>query len=64
MSKIPKKNVFQVILTSNGKRIKTLYSCASEMLVNKKFKELVQENKEIRFPVRYINIGKLVDANY
>ena len=64
MSKRPRKNVFQVILTSNGKRIKTIYSCASEMLVNKKFKELVQENKAIRFPVRYINIGKLVDANY
>ena len=62
--KIPKKNVFQVILTSNGKRIKTIYSCASEMLVNKKFKELLQKNNEIRFPVRYINIGKLVEAHY
>jgi hypothetical protein len=34
------------------------------MLVNKKFDELVSKNKEIRFPVRYINIGKLVDAKY
>jgi len=64
MSKRPKKNIYHIILTSNGKQIKTLYNCASEMLVNKKFDELVSENKEIRFPVRYINIGKLVDAKY
>ena len=64
MSKKHKKNVFQIILTSNGKRIKTIYSCASEMLVNKKFEELLSENKKIKFPVRYINIGKLVSANY
>ena len=64
MSKRPKKNVFHIILTSNGKMIKTLYNCASEMLVNKKFEELITENKKVRFPVRYINIGKLVNANY
>ena len=64
MSKRPKKNIYHIILTSNGKQIKTLYNCASEMLVNKKFDELVSKNKEIRFPVRYINIGKLVDAKY
>lgn len=64
MSKRPKRNVFHIILTSNGKMIKTLYNCASEMLVNKKFEELIAENKNIRFPVRYINIGKLVNANY
>lgn len=64
MSKKPKKNIFQIVLTSNGKMIKTLYNCASEMLVNKKFKELINENKKIKFPVRYINIGKLVNSNY
>jgi len=60
----PKKNIFQIILTSNGKMIKSLYNCASEKLVNKKFEELVKENENIRFPVKFINIGKLVDANY
>lgn len=64
MSKRPKKNIFSIILASNGKQIKDLYNCASERLVNKKFDELVEENKKIRFPVRYINIGKLVEANY
>jgi len=64
MSKRPLRNIYHIILTSNGKQIKTLYNCASEMLVNKKFDELVSKNKEIRFPVRYINIGKLVDAKY
>ena len=64
MSKRPRKNIFHIILTSNGKMIKTLYNCASEMLVNEKFDELITENKNIRFPVRYINIGKLVNANY
>ena len=60
----PKKRIYHIIITSNGKMLKTLYNCASETLVNKKFEELVEENKKVRFPVRYINIGKLVDANY
>lgn len=64
MSKLPKKNIYHIILASNGKMIKTIYNCASEQLVNKKFDELVEENKNVRFPVRYINIGKLVIANY
>ena len=64
MSKRQKKNIYHIILTSNGKQIKTLYNCASEMLVNKKFDDLINENKAVRFPVRFINIGKLVDANY
>lgn len=64
MSKRPKKNIYHIIETSNGKQIKNVYNCASEVLVNKKFKELIEENKKIRFPVKYINIGKLVDAHY
>lgn len=63
-SRRPKRNIYHIIETSNGKQIKTLYNCASEMLVNKKFKELIEDNNKVRFPVRYINIGKLVDANY
>jgi len=64
MSKRLKKNIYHIILTSNGKQIKTIYNCASEKLVNKKFDELINENKNIRFPVKFINIGKLVDAHY
>lgn len=64
MSKRPIRNVYHIILTSNGKQIKNIYNCASERLVNKKFDELINENKNVRFPVRYINIGKLVDAHY
>jgi len=64
MQKIPKKNIYHIILVSNGKMIKTLYNCASEKLVNKKFEELISENKKIKFPVRYINVGKLINANY
>ena len=64
MSKRPKRNIYHIIETSNGKQIKNVYNCASEVLVNKKFKELIEENKKIRFPVKYINIGKLVDAHY
>jgi hypothetical protein len=61
---LPHKKIYHIILVSNGKMIKTLYNCASEMLINKKFEELIKENKNIRFPVRYINVGKLVDAHY
>lgn len=50
MSKRLKRNIYHVILTSNGKQIKTLYNCASEKLVNKKFDELIKENKNVRFP--------------
>jgi len=64
MSKRPKRNIYHIIETSNGKQIKNVYNCASEVLVNKKFKELIEENKKVRFPVKYINIGKLVDAHY
>lgn len=60
----PKKNKFQIILTSNGKRIKTLYSCKSEETINDKFRELVHDNKKVKFPVRYINTGKLEPAHY
>lgn len=63
-SKRPKRNIYHIIETSNGKQIKNIYNCASEALVNKKFDELIKENKNVRFPVRYINIGKLVDAHY
>ena len=64
MARRPKKRKYQIILTSNGKMLKTLYNCESEELVNRKFKELIQENEKVRFPVRYINVGKLVDARY
>jgi len=63
-SRRPKKNIYHIILTSNGKRIKTLYNCASEKLVNSKFNKLIEENKNVKFPVRYINVGKLVKAHY
>lgn len=64
MHKLPKKNIYNVILTSNGKRIKTLCTVSSEKTAYKKFKELIEENKKVSFPVRYINIGKLVNAHY
>lgn len=64
MTIIPKRNKFQIILVSNGKRIKTLYTCKSEEVVNEKFKELKKENSCVKFPVRYINTGKLEDAHY
>lgn len=64
MSRRPKRNVFQIVEASNGKVIRTVYSCASEELVNKRFKELIEENDKIRFPVRYINVGKLIEAKY
>ena len=64
MSRRPKRNIYHIILTSNGKQIKHIFDCHSERLANEKFKQLIKENKDIRFPVRYINIGKLVDAKY
>ena len=47
MSKRPKKRIYHIILVSNGKQIKTLYNCASEILINKKFDELIMNNDRI-----------------
>ena len=64
MSKRPKKNIYQIILCNNGKRIKTLYSVQSEQLVNEKFKQYIKEANDVKFPIRYVNIGKLIEAHY
>ena len=64
MSKRPKKNIYQIILCNNGKRIKTLYSVQSERLVNEKFKQYIKEANNVKFPIRYVNIGKLIEAHY
>ena len=64
MSRRPRKNIYHIILTSNGKQIKNIYNCQSERIVNEKLKNLIEENKKIRFPLRFINVGKLVDAKY
>ena len=64
MSRRPKKKIFHIILTSNGKQLKTLYNVESEILVNEKFKQLVEESKNVEFPVRYLNCNAIIDANY
>lgn len=64
MSKRPKKNIYQIILCNNGKRIKTLYSVQSERLVNEKFNQYIKEANNVKFPIRYVNIGKLIEAHY
>ena len=64
MSRRPKSNIYHLILTSRGKQIKNIYNCKSERLANEKFNALIEESKNVRFPVRYINIGKLVEAKY
>ena len=65
MSKKPKKYLYHIILTSNGKQIADIYHSAKESSVYEKFKKLKSENnKSIIFPVKYINNKGLKDANY
>lgn len=59
-----RKHLYQIILTSNGKRIETLYSAQSLDKVNRKFRSLLNNNKTVKFPVKYLNVGKIIDAHY
>lgn len=61
----PKKFIYNIILTSNGKEVDCLCRAAKESTIYAKFNALIKENKEkIVFPIRYINIHGLIDANY
>lgn len=64
MARIPKRNIWKIVLTSRGKVIKYLYYAASEEVIYDKFKIEKKKSDSVRFPVRYINIGKLVEADY
>jgi hypothetical protein len=60
----PKRYIYHIIKTSQGKQYEDVFYADTAEKVNKKFKEMLKENKKVKFPVRYINNGGLKDANY
>lgn len=53
--KLPKKKIYQIILTNKGRKIKQLCSDKTEQAIMKKFNTLLKENKkEIVFPKKWI----------
>lgn len=64
MQKKRKKKIYHIITTSRGKQLRDIYQTSSEYDVNTKFGEFLESNKEVIFPVKYINIGKMVPAEY
>lgn len=64
MKKLPTRNIWKVILTSRGKMIKSLAYGPTEENIYEKFRKEKDRSDSVRFPVRVINVGKLVDADY
>ena len=60
-----KKKIYTIILTSHNKRLKTICSEETENKIYKRFNELLEENKKVKFPVQYNN-GKdvIVESQY
>ena len=65
MARIPKRNIWKIVLTSRGKVIKYLYYAASEEVIYDKFKiekpEMV--NKTFRLPLDLVEQMQTIAQN-
>lgn len=64
MARKSKKKIYHIITVSRGKQLNDIYQTESEFKVNKEFGRLLEENKKIIFPVKYINHKKIQPADY
>lgn len=64
MARRPKKRIFQIILTSRGKMLRTICTAETEKNIYKRFDALLEENKSVVFPIRHLNCEKIVPAQY
>ena len=64
MARKSKKNIYHIIITSRGKQLSDIYQTPSELKVNKKLGELLEDNKKVIFPVKYINFKGIFPAEY
>ena len=64
MARRPKKRIFQIILTSRGKMLRTICTAETEKNIYKRFDALLEENKSVVFPIRHLNCEKRVPAQY
>ena len=59
------KNKYQIILTRNNKQVEFIGFFRTEKNANIKFKKLIDESNNVKFPVRYINRGRSIqEAKY
>lgn len=60
-----KKKIYTIILTSHNKRLRTICSEETENKIYKRFNELLEENKKVKFPVQYNNKNKsIMESQY
>lgn len=60
-----KKKIYSIILINHGKQLRTLCSETTETKIYKRFKELLDESKEVMFPIRYNNHEHvMIEAEY
>lgn len=59
-----KKRPYSIILTSNGKQKKCLKTFYTEEDARSMFYELIMENKQIVFPIKYTNNNGIKDIKY
>lgn len=65
MGRRNKTKIYSIILANHGKQLHTLYTCSTEKSVYKKFNEMLEENKNVIFPVNYNNAKhKMINADY
>lgn len=64
MARKSKKKIYHIITVSRGKQLNDIFQTGSEIAVNKKFGELIEDNKKVIFPVKYINHKKILSADY
>jgi hypothetical protein len=66
MARRNKKRIYSIILVNHSKQLKTIISDTTETKIYKKFNELLNENKNVIFPVKYNNshTKEMVESEY
>jgi hypothetical protein len=65
MARVPKKYKYHIILANHGKMQKDLYWTDTPTNVYKKFHDMIEENKNVVFPINYNNEKtKIVESEY
>ena len=58
------KKIYHIITVSRGKQLNDIFQTSSEIRVNHEFGKLLEDNKKVIFPVKYINNKKILPAEY
>ena len=61
-----KKRIFSIILVNHGKQLRSLCAEETEAKIYKRFNEMLKENKNVVFPVKYNNAAskEIVESEY